>query len=552
MNTPRTLIIGLDGATLDLIDPWAGAGYLPTLARLMAQGVHGPLRVWPNMNSAAAWSSMITGYNPGQHSIYHFGAAPPQSGTGWHPTTAADRKKDPFWRLLSAAGQHVGVINVPISYPVDPVNGFMLSGMDTPGVDRPGFAHPPDLHDELRRQGIDYIIDVPDLAVLRKRAPHRLPWPVQQMVDVRSRTILYLMKSRPWDVLMAVFVAPDRVQHHFWPHEHISVENLDWTAIRSLYQQIDSFLSDALALIDENTTVLLVSDHGFGPARSAKRCLNPLFAQLGLLRYRQGRNRLKGRVLKNLLLYGRRIIPHRLQDPLARALPGLRLHAVSEQMYSGIEWSQTQVFTAPHGGTVFVNLQGRQPEGTVSPEDYDPLRERVREILLNLTDLTTGAPVVRAAHRREDVYHGPYAEQAADLLIEWNDEVLQDALCYRAEEEPIIVQAPKSSGPGTSWTGTHRSEGVFIAYGPHIKRGAVANASIYDIAPTILYLQDHLIPRDMDGKVLIDIFTEDQLRRYPVQQGEPASVRAQEAEAVLDAKEAREIEERLRGLGYIE
>lgn len=552
MSTPRTLIIGLDGATFDLIGPWARAGYLPTLAKLMAQGVHSPLPAWPNMNSAAAWSSIVTGYNPGQHGVYYL-ATYAQRDNRWQPVTAADRKKDPFWRLLSAAGQRVGIINLPITYPADPVNEFMLSGMDTPDVHSPGFAHPPDLRDELRRQGIDYVIDVPNLGVLSKWAPHRLPWPVQQMVDARSRTILHLMKTRPWDVLMAGFVATDRVQHFFWPDEQASVGSTEWTPIRSIYQKIDSFLSDALALIDENTTVLVVSDHGSGPLHFARSALNPLFAQLGLLHYRQGGGWLQSRLLKYLLLYGRQFIPYRLQDPLVRVFPRLHHRALHESVFSGIDWSRTQVFAEQYGGTVRVNLQERQPEGTVSPEDYHPLRERVRDILLNLTDPATGVPVVRAVHRREDIYHGPYLEQAADLLIEWNDEVLRDALCYRAEGEPIIIQAPERIGSAKRLTGGHRSQGIFIAYGPHINRGAtVANASIYDIAPTILYLQDHPIPGDMDGKVLTDIFTEDQLRHYPVQQGEPSSVRAQEAEAVLDAEEARKIEERLRGLGYIE
>src|ERR1043166_9161730 len=108
MNKPRTLIIGLDGATFDLIEPLVRAGHLPALARLMTHGVHGSLQAWPNMNSAAAWSSMVTGYNPGQHGVYDFGHAPQQRGHGWHPTTATCRRKDPFWRLLSAAGQRVG------------------------------------------------------------------------------------------------------------------------------------------------------------------------------------------------------------------------------------------------------------------------------------------------------------------------------------------------------------------------------------------------------------------------------------------------------------
>ena len=295
----------------------------------------------------------------------------------------------------------------------------------------------------------------------------------------------------------------------------------------------------------------MVSDHGFGPLRHAILGLNPLFVQLGLLRYRQGKSRLKSRLLKSLLLYGRKILPLSLQDPLARALPGLHRRAVNEHNF-GIEWSQTQVF-ARHQ-YIFINLQGREAEGTISPEDYHPLRERVRDILLNLTDPTTGSPVIRAVQRREDIYHGPYLERAPDLLIEWDYEVLQDSLCYRVEgREPVIIQTPKSSGPGKSWLGTHQPQGIFIAYGPHIKRGAtVVKPTLYDIAPTILYLQGHPIPMDMDGKVLTDIFTAEQLCQHPIQHGKPTSVKAQATTADLDAKEARKIEERLRGLGYIE
>lgn len=148
MNRARTLIIGLDGATFDLIDPLVRTGYLPTLATPMAQGARGPLLSWPAMNSAASWSSIVTGYNPGQHGEYSFGQqwkTLPQQGYDWHPTTGSARKKDPFWRLLSAAGRWVGVINVPISFPAEPVNGFMLAGMDAPRVNSPGFAHPPEL-----------------------------------------------------------------------------------------------------------------------------------------------------------------------------------------------------------------------------------------------------------------------------------------------------------------------------------------------------------------------------------------------------------------------
>ncbi|HET9531917.1 MAG TPA: alkaline phosphatase family protein, partial [Blastocatellia bacterium] len=485
-NRQRTLIIGLDGATFDLIDPLMRAGDLPNMARLIERGVRAPLQTWPNTNSAAAWSSMITGYNSGHHGIFHFSEALNRSDgvTGWSPVTATDRKKDPFWRILSAAGQHVGVINVPISYPADAINGFMLAGMDAPSTQSPGFAHPAGLLDELRRQDIDYIIDVPDLGVASRRDPHRLPDSVRHMIDARSRTILYFMQNSPWDVLMAVFVATDRVQHYFWPQRLSAVEAPDWAPIRSLYRQIDDFFGKALALAGEETTVLVVSDHGFGPLKTARRCLNKLFVELGLLSPRQRRGSLKSRLLKNLLLSGRKILPFSFQRRLARALPGLHLRAVSEHNYSSFDWSRTQAYAAPQGSRVWINLQGRSPEGAVPASMYEPLREQIREILSNITDPATGRRAIREVRRREEIYRGPYLEKAADLLVEWESDAIEDSLGYSADGRSIIVKADEKDRTN-KWKGNHRPLGILIASGPHIKHGErLAQASIYDIAPT--------------------------------------------------------------------
>ncbi|MCI0487454.1 MAG: alkaline phosphatase family protein [Blastocatellia bacterium] len=555
MTSTRTLIIGLDGATFDLIDPMIEAGDLPALERLQASGVRGVLDTWPNTNSAAAWSSMITGYNSGRHGIYHFGEAIMRRGAEWRPVTARDRMKDPFWRTLSAAGQHVGVINVPISYPADEVHGFMLAGMDTPGLGSPGFAHPPDLVRSLKSAGIDYRLDVANLGVLSRRDPYNLPDSVRRMIDARGRTLLHLMETRPWDMMMAVFVATDRVQHYYWPQDLSSIESRDWQAVRDVYRQIDSFIERMLSLIDEQTTVLIVSDHGFGPAQSAKRKLNDILAELGLLKFSSPSVSagIKGRILHNLLVYGRRFIPHSLQDRLARAMPALHLRAVNEHRYSGIDWSGTRVWTSPAGGRVWINLKGRELDGTVDAQDYDSLCERVREILLNLYDPATSAKVVTSVRRREELYSGPFLDKAADLTIEWDSRMLGDALCYESGGERRLPGRVEKADSGPGWNGTHRPEGIFIARGPDIKRGVIAEkVTIYDIAPTVLYLQGQSVPDDADGRVLRDIFDDDRLRDYPVrlhkvEEGETASQAAE-----LDETEARQIEERLRDLGYIE
>lgn len=552
MSKVRTLIIGLDGATFDLITPWVRAGYLPHLAKLMERGAYGHLPSWPNMNSASAWSSIVTGYNAGQHGVYDFGSVAPQRGQQWHPTTAADRRKDPFWRLLSAAGQTVGVINVPISYPADPINGFMLSGMDTPGIHSPGFTQPPGLYDQLRRAGIDYVIDVPNLRELSQREPHQMPLSVKQMVESRARALLYLMENYPWDVVMAVFVATDRMQHYYWPDAPVSDEHPGWKPLRQLYQLIDVQLGEVLKHLDTDTTVLVLSDHGFGPFRAAKRGLNALLARLGFVHYRKDGNRFAGKLLKGLLLYGRRYLSPRLQLRLAQALPQFRLRALNESAYGGVEWSQTRMFTDPFGGHVHINLQGRQPEGAVPVQDYERLREEMREILSNLTDPLTGRRLIQGVYRREDLYHGPYMEKAADLWAQWDESVLGHRLGYRANGQSFIIEPPPATGPGPQWYGIHNSAGILIACGPAIKPGtAVTDATHYDVTPTILYLQGQPIPKDMDGRVLTDIFTQEYLSAHPVRFSAPAST-GLSGTAGLGAEEARQIEERLRNLGYIE
>jgi predicted AlkP superfamily phosphohydrolase/phosphomutase len=553
MNTPRTLIIGLDGATFDIVKPWIEAGYLPTLTKLMDQGVHGPLLAWPNMNSAAAWTSMVTGCNPGQHGVYDFGTAAPQQGTTWRPTTARIRAKQPFWNYLSTAGGRVGIVNIPITYPVDPVNGFMLAGMDAPSIGSPGFAHPHGLPDELRRAGINYILDAPKLEGPGKRDPHRTPEMVRRMVESRAAAILHLMKNNTWDTLMAVFIATDRIQHYYWPGEDVPFDSPSWRPVRSVYQQIDSFLNEALEQVDDDTTVMLVSDHGFGPSYYATRVVNRLLGRIGLVGYHQSGGRLSSRLFRNMLLYGRKIIPLSLQPHLARAFPKFHLRSLSEHAYWGIDWSKTRVYVHPHGGQVHVNLAGREVQGIVPPEEYDATCERIRDILLNLTEATHGKRVVNAVEPRENLYHGPYFQKAADLIIRWNYEIAQDSLCYRADGEPVIVRAQKREGSARQWRGTHRPEGIFIAHGPHIKPGTtVTNATLYDIAPTILYLQRHPVPDDMDGNVLTDIFTAEKLRRQPVQRCEPAGVTERTTSEDLDEKETEQIKERLKDLGYLE
>ena len=515
----------------------------------MEQGAHGVLQAHPNMNSASAWSSIVTGCNPGKHGVFDFGDALRTHNATWHPTTALDRHRDPFWRILSRAGQAVDVANVPISFPADPVNGYMISGMDAPDLESVNAAYPPGLIQSLRAAGIEYILDVPNLKETQRRDPYRLPAMVRAMVEARTRTCLHFMDQHAWDAMMAVYVATDRMQHVFWGARD-DLADPTWSPLRELYVLLDAHLNRLIERAGENTTVLIISDHGFGRNSPDKLQLNPLFEQLGWLKHRPVNASVQGQLLKNFLAYGRRYLPPHLQSYLAARYPRWHQRALSQRHLGNLDWGHTLIFH-PGGESVFVNLEGRGPHGIVSLDQYNSVCEKARALILQVTDPVSGKPLAKQVYRRNEVYHGDFVDRAPDLVIEWDARSAPHGMRWDGGAEPLII--PPRPANRNSWSGTHRSEGIFIAQGPHIRRNAQIDRVLqYDIAPTLLYLQGIPVPSDLDGRVLTELFEPAYLQEHPISNAGPVDVTATAATGELSEQDAALIETRLRDLGYIE
>ena len=122
----KLLIIGIDGATLDLILPWVESEHLPTIGRLIKSGVHGDLASTLPPVTSPAWPTFMTGCNPGKHGVFDF-IQP--TGSDFSLVNATKIKQPTIWQRLSSAGYRVGVLNVPVTYPPKPLNGFMISGI---------------------------------------------------------------------------------------------------------------------------------------------------------------------------------------------------------------------------------------------------------------------------------------------------------------------------------------------------------------------------------------------------------------------------------------
>src|SRR6266404_3961929 len=217
MKTPKVLIVGLDSATFDLARPWIDEGKLPSLAALMKNGAWGRLASVVPPITPPAWTSFMTGKNPGKHGIFHFVETEP-GGYAMNYTNATSRRSPTVWKLLNAAGFSVGTMNIPFTYPPETLDGFQISGMDTPSENSP-FIHPlslrKDLEDHVGKMSLD-IRYLGAMSTEERRA--RVLAELEKLDRQWAAVALYLLEHRPQDVMMFVFMSIDTVQHYFWQY----------------------------------------------------------------------------------------------------------------------------------------------------------------------------------------------------------------------------------------------------------------------------------------------------------------------------------------------
>ncbi len=553
MNKQKVLVIGLDGVPLSLIEGWAKEGLLPTFQRVMEEGAVGLLKSTIPPTSGPSWSSFMTGKNPGKTGIYDFLYR--REGTyNFPPVNANRRDGKSLWRLLSEEGRRVGVLNVPMSYPVEEVNGFLIAGWMTPYNAR-DFIYPPELHQELEEVVGNYrIYPTETFAEERKESFFEA---CDRLLDLRTKTALYLMDKEPWDFFMTVFFDTDRVLHQLWhyldpDHPWRRGDKRDESGpVKRYFQRVDRAVGEILSRLDDNTLILIISDHGMGPARNFI-VLNNWLLDIGLLKLKRDPLRwLKeglfraGFTLRNV---------HKVADRL-----GLAKHAEYKGLYSmdylmklvflsflDVDWSRSKAYSfGRHLGSIYINLKGREPEGIVAPgQEYEEVREEIIEQARKFKDPRTGEPLLGQILRKEDIYQGPHLDRAPDLIL-------------RPRDERNIFFGLADFGSNITvdtvyrYSGMHRDYGMLIMKGGPARKGVrVEGAQITDLAPTILYTMGAPIPRDMDGRPLLEALQEEYVKSLAPAYSEVGSGRELKDTGYTEEGE-KEIEERLRGLGYL-
>lgn len=563
----KIIIFGFDGVTFDLIRPWVKEGRLPNFARLMEEGSYGELRSSPDMASPSAWTSFATGKKPCGHGIFNFMDLVP--GTfNIHYLNSTHRDGETIWSLLSKAGKKVGVLGVPMTYPSDKLDGFMIAGWNTPNTDSKGFTYPDDLADTIKKRFGDYILFPTVKKNIIKGKPEKAIEELHKELEQKHSITKYLMDNNEWDVLITVFIATDQVQHYFWhcmderhPKYNDKESGKYRNAIFDIYKKCDDIIHDITSDLDDDSTVIIMSDHGNGLNAGGKQFLVPWLVNLGMLHdYKFSPPSLSGAPLlwlKSKMKMALKVqydwlntyLSVKAKNFLNALLPALRDKVESSWRLSAVDWNRTKVYFHYYPR---VNLKGREPHGIVLPgKEYEEVRDFIIDRLYEARDIKTGEKIVEKVYKKEEMFHGKYFDGAPDIIIQWREAVISGIVCTDGQGRELITVEKDETDLRS---GNHTPYGIFIARGKHIKKGEeVSGLDITDIAPTVLHLMGQKIPEEMDGKVAKGILKDDFLKSNPVKtEGMESKDNFSDERSNYTKEEEGKVRQTLSDLGYID
>jgi predicted AlkP superfamily phosphohydrolase/phosphomutase len=440
----RVIVIGFDGLEPTMVRKYVNEGRLPTFAHLMEQGVFGDLVTVLPPSSASAWTSAVTGVNPGKHGIYGFLKTSGEDA-GETPVfnTSRDRGFAPVWEVLGEYGRKSYIINIPLSSPADSLNGLMIAGFPHASDDEQSYYWPRSLEKMLD----DYSFDAFRVTCAKNREERFLT----KMESISSRRLnlgLELFEQQGWDLFWLVFTFPDRYQHYMWKYmdEHHPMYDpingpIYKDAIRDAYVRADNYLGEFIRRMAEDDLLLVMSDHGFG-----------------YLYYTINANNFIQRTM------------------------GTTDNVKCADFF---------------GGKFLIDASGPGSE-----ERYISIRKRLIEGLKDLKDPVLGTAVIDSIYVKEDIYVGPYLSTAPDVLCFEKP----GYLFFTLPKTPDLRLLDSGPSPDKAFSGFHRRRGTFVAFGKYVTQGKTIEARITDVAAIIYSYLGVPAPRDLDGKIPASLF----------------------------------------------
>ncbi len=457
----KLLVIGLDGATWDLLEPWIQHGDLPNLQKFRDGSAWGTMNSVVPYLSPPAWTSAVTGVNPGRHGIFDFQRRLPGENV-IVTETSKSRRSPPIWNMLKGTGKKVAVVNVPMTDPPDEVDGVMVAGF--PHLDQSGFAWPKSLEDRCVKMG--YILDEMEMK-LPDGEEQKIFDHIRATRDKRWELAKQLYTEGDYDLFFMVFTGTDRVQHMFWkfsdpenPHYDPAKAAKFGDFMHEYWIEQDRILGQFFALAKPNTWILVLSDHGFGPIRRELR------------------------------------VGNWLRTP--------------ESGFTEEEASEVFPLDRSDGARLYVREPGRDPGGRLGPQERAALRERLAGGLARKVDPETGQRPLEAVYPSEKVFVGKYAEKGPALTL-----LPSYAWYVNWGDQDTGFKLPCCGDVLGTLSGWHRMNGMYMLRGPGVKPGREERAfSLLDVAPTCLYLLGRPVPEDLEGNVMARALQDSYLRGH--------------------------------------
>jgi predicted AlkP superfamily phosphohydrolase/phosphomutase len=501
MASPRTVVVGLDGAHFELLRPWIDDGQLPNIARAIDTGVTADLEAVLPPVTAPNWKAYSTGLNPGKFGIYWWENIDVDAEKVYFP---AGRTTIPteFWEYIGDSDP-VGVLGIPTTYPPSPVDGFVVAG--APDAEDTGYTYPPELEGELEDR-FDYRV------TKRHRLAVNPAAAAEEILDLIERRFTVgraLADAYDVEFLQLTTFYLNSLHHFRWD---------DRVTLRA-WQIVDDHVGE---LLDADTNLMLMSDHGSTEITTVfnintwleangyldtTTTVSQQLARAGVTTDRLIRLAYTLRVPE----LAESLVPDRLLDVIPDDTGGL----TRESKTTAIDWA-TSTAVASGQGPLYATLDPDSPR-------YDRVLTELRDRLEGLTD-PAGRPVATRVLSGEAVYDGRYTDDAPDLVIDQAAGVHIDGAIGR----PDVFTTPDRHG----WRAENKRDGLFVATGPDFATADHDRLSILDLAPLFLHLHDCAIPADLDGTVPTRVFDDD---------SEPATRRVRRRTDTAPRRERRRI-----------
>lgn len=535
----KILVIGLDGATFNILNPLMEKGLMPNLKKIKEKGSWGELESTIPPITGPSWTSFATGKNPGKTGVFDF-MIKKNGSYELKPITSKYLKGQSIWDYLTKENKKSIILNYPTLFPAYKINGIMVSGIG--GYKCDNFTYPKDINDLLDELTGGYEIETEFLDKKYSNKEDLYLKDSHRAFDKKIKVAKYFLKKEDWDFFMVVFCETDFLQHFLWKHIDSSHPLFDpqispryKKKFEKYYQDIDKAIGNLQTMIDDNTNIFIVSDHGFGPSNL---CFNPnlWLESKGYLK----RKRLPWSLTaKNKVSSAIKIIlGERMREYLSKKVSQENKKLLKVSFLSKIDLEKTKALALEHTGP----LGAIYIVDKLSVEEKKTIKKRLIKDLKQLPQ-EYGQDLKVNIYDPEKIYWGDKTEQTPDIIFtiaNWN------CLMKNANfAGPIFKEEPCNP----AITGSHRPEGILMAVGPDIRPGFnIKKARIFDVSPTCLYLLNSPISQGLDGKVLKEMIKKEKsLKNKPIKTEEKAEKEAESSSEIEEEK----IKEKLKGLGYL-